>query len=218
MVNTSRRGEENDQADIFNIIVQKRTNTRHYNNLRKAVKMAGKESSQGSQGYRAELLLGLRPKTRNTRSRRRPGRLVQASKDDEPGREVRPQLGVRQRRGWRTPEGRELIRERRIRWFHTLLNAKSPKLDPSIAERLDQWPENMPLGVQPTVQELTGVIRLLANGKAVGLDGVSVELFKITLNGDPALRRGLLDIVVVCIWRGERRAAAVEICHHHGTP
>ena len=95
----------------------------------------------------------------------------------------------------------ELIRERWVRWSHTLLNAKSPRLDPNVAEGLDQWPENMPLGVQPTMQELTDVIRSLANGKAVGPDGVSVELFKIILNGDPALRRRLLDIVVR-IWRG----------------
>ena len=51
------------------------------------------------------------------------------------------------------------------------------------------------------MQELTAAIRSLANGKAVGLDRVSVELFKITLNGDPALRQRLLDIVV-SIWRG----------------
>ena len=51
------------------------------------------------------------------------------------------------------------------------------------------------------MQELTDAIRSLANGKAVGPDGVSVELFKITLNGDPALRRRLLDIIVR-IWRG----------------
>ena len=95
----------------------------------------------------------------------------------------------------------EVIRERWVRWFHTLLKAKSPRLDPNIAEGLDQWPENMPLGVQPTMQELTDAIRLFANGKAVGSDGVSVELFKITLNGDPALRRRLLDIVVR-IWGG----------------
>ena len=94
----------------------------------------------------------------------------------------------------------ELIREQWVRWFHTLLNAKSPRLDPNIAEDLDQWPENMPLGVQPTIKELTDAIRSLANGKAVGPDGVSVELFKITLNGDPALRRRLLDIVVR-IWK-----------------
>ena len=94
----------------------------------------------------------------------------------------------------------ELIRERWVRWFHTLLNA-STRLDPNIAEGLDQWLENMPLGVPPTMQELTDTIRSLANGKAVGPDGVSVELFKITLNGDPTLRRRLVDIVDR-IWRG----------------
>ena len=66
------------------------------------------------------------------------------------------------------------------------------------------------------MQEPTDAIRSLANGKAVGPDGVSVELFKITLDGDPALRRRLLDIVVR-IWGGGRSAAAVEKCHHHGT-
>ena len=44
-------------------------------------------------------------------------------------------------------------------------------------------------------------MRSLANGKAVGPDEVSVELFKITLNGVRALRWRLLDIVI-CMWRG----------------
>ncbi|CAM9824758.1 unnamed protein product [Ascophyllum nodosum] len=65
----------------------------------------------------------------------------------------------------------------------------------------------MPLGVQPT----------LANGKAAELDGVSVELFKIILNGDPPLRRRLLDIVV-CLYLVGGGAEAVERYHHHGTP
>ncbi|CAM9792646.1 unnamed protein product, partial [Ascophyllum nodosum] len=52
------------------------------------------------------------------------------------------------------------------------------------------------------MQEVTSAIRWLANGKAVGLDGVFVELFKITPNGDLALYRRLLDIFV-CIWRGD---------------
>ena len=95
----------------------------------------------------------------------------------------------------------EFIRERWVRWFHTLLNAKLPKLDPNIAERVHQWSENMPLRVQPAMQELTDAIRSLANGKTLGPDGVSVELFKVQLNDDPALRRRLLDIVV-CIRRG----------------
>ena len=53
------------------------------------------------------------------------------------------------------------------------------------------------------MQELIDAIRSLANGKAVGPDGIPVELFKIALNGDPALRQRLLDIVTG-IWRGER--------------
>ena len=40
----------------------------------------------------------------------------------------------------------KLIRERRVRWLHTLLNTKSPKLDPNIAKGLEQWPENTTLG------------------------------------------------------------------------
>ena len=47
----------------------------------------------------------------------------------------------------------ELIRERWVRWFYTLLNTKSPKLDPNIAEGLERWLENTTLGNQPTIQE-----------------------------------------------------------------
>lgn len=43
----------------------------------------------------------------------------------------------------------------------------------------------------------------MTNGKAVGPDGIPVELFKITLNSDPTLRQTLLDIVMG-IWIGER--------------
>lgn len=39
------------------------------------------------------------------------------------------------------------------------------------------------------VQELVDAIRSLANGNAAGLVRVPVELFKITLDGDPALRK-----------------------------
>ena len=70
---------------------------------------------------------------------------------------------------------------------HCLLNAKSPKLDPNITDGLPQLPENMPLGVQPIMQGLTDTIRSFVNKKTVGLDGVSVELFKTNFNGDPAL-------------------------------
>ena len=67
------------------------------------------------------------------------------------------------------------------------------------------------------MQELTYAIRSSANGKAVGLDGVSVELFKITLNDDPALRRRLLDIVIR-IWRRsevpqQSKASIIMVLH-----
>ena len=67
------------------------------------------------------------------------------------------------------------------------------------------------------MQELTGAIRSLENRQAVGPDGVYGELFKIILNGDPALRRRLLDIVV-CIWRGDqvpqqRKYAVIMVLH-----
>ena len=51
------------------------------------------------------------------------------------------------------------------------------------------------------MQELTDAIRSLANRKAVGPDGFTIELFKTTRNGGPALRRRLLDIVVR-VWSG----------------
>ena len=111
----------------------------------------------------------------------------------------------------------ELISERWVRWFHTLLNAKSPRLDPNIAEGLDQWPENMPLGVQPTMQELTDVIRSLANGKTVEPDGVSIELFKITLTVIPPCA-GDCSILSFVFEGGTRCRIAVERGHHHGTP
>ena len=59
----------------------------------------------------------------------------------------------------------------------------------------------MPLGVQLTTQELTNAISSLANGKAVGLDGVSIKLLKMILKSDPALRRRLL-VIVDRFWRG----------------
>ena len=174
----------------------------HNSDLRKAVNMPGKKPSEGVQDC-AELLLGLHPQTRNTHSRKTM---------NLEGKRYRSSACVKDEKGVLLRDV-GLIHERWVRWFHTLLNAKSTRLDPNIAEGLDQWSENMPLGVQPTMLELTDAIHSLADGNAVGPDGVSVELFKITLNGDPALRRRLLDIVSYL--EGGRGAAAEEKCHHY---
>ena len=112
------------------------------------------------------------------------------------------------------------IRERWVRWFHTLPNAKSPKLDSNIAKIVHQWLENIPIfvEVQSTMQELTDAIRSLANGKkAIGPDGVPVELFKIPLSTlIPPLQRRLLDIVVY-IWMGGGGCCSGNM-PYHGTP
>ena len=63
------------------------------------------------------------------------------------------------------------------------------------------------------MQELTDAIRSPINGKTVGLDGGSAQLFKTTLKGNPALRP-----MSSFVFGGGGGAAAVEICHHHGTP
>ena len=175
----------------------------HNSSLRKAVKMAGKNLRKVR---KASVLSFFRDFARKLETRTREG--IQAGfckhlktmnlegKRDRSSACVKDENSVLLR-------DVELIREQWVRWFHTFLNAKSPRLDPNIAEGLDQCPKNMPLEVQPTMQELTGAIRSLANGKTAGPKGVSAELFKITLNGDPALRRRLLNIVVRIWRRGE---------------
>ena len=172
----------------------------HNNNLRKVVKMARKTLRKVRKATVLSFFWDfVRKLETRTREGDQPGFYKHLKTMNLEGKRDRSSAYVKDENGVLLRDV-ELIGERWVRWLHTLLNAKSPRL-PNIAEGLDQWPENMPLEVQPTMQELTDAIRSLANGKAVGPDGVSVELFKITLNGDPALRRRLLDIVVR-IWGG----------------
>ena len=52
-----------------------------------------------------------------------------------------------------------LIRERWVRWFHKLLNTKSPTLDPSTVDELQQWPPCRPLDDVPSGYEVEEAIR-----------------------------------------------------------
>ena len=173
----------------------------HNSNLRKAVKMAGKNLRKVCKAAVLSLFWDfVRKLETRTREGDQAGFYKHLKTMNLEGKRDRSSAYVKDENGVLL-EDVELIRERWVRWFHTLFNAKPSRFDPNTAEGLDQWTDNTPLGVQPTMQELTDATRSLANGKAVGPDGVSVELFKIILNGDPALRRRLLDIVVR-IWRG----------------
>ena len=177
------------------------TRRTHNSNLRKVVKMAGKNPRKVPKAAVLSFFWDLVRKLGTpTREGDQAGFYKHLKTMNLEGKRDRSLAYVKDENGVLLTDV-ELIRERWVRWFHTLLNAKSPRLDPNIAEGLDQWHEKTPLEVQPTMQELTDAIRSLANGKAVGPDRVSVELFEITLNGDPTLRRRLLDIVVR-IWRG----------------
>ena len=110
----------------------------------------------------------------------------------------------------------ELNRERWVRWFHTLLNAKSPRLDPNIAEGLDQWPENIPLEVQPTMQELTDAIHSWRTGR---LSDRTRGLRRAVQDHPQRRSRPAPETARYCrsYLEGGRGAAAVERCHHHGT-
>ena len=105
----------------------------------------------------------------------------------------------------RDKEGRLLrikgcIRERRVRFFRSLLNAKSNKIDPDIPKRLPQHPVASALGIEPTEEEIATVIKAMANAKAVGPDGLSVELLKLELQQDQTI---LLELhrLTTLIWR-----------------
>ena len=121
----------------------------HNSNLRKAVKMVGKNLQKVR---KAAVLSFFWDFVRKLETRTREGdqdvfykHLKTMSLE---GKRDRSSGYVEDENGVLLLRDVELIRDRWVRWFHTLLNAKSPRLGPNIAEGLDQWRENMPLGVQ----------------------------------------------------------------------
>ena len=94
-----------------------------------------------------------------------------------------------------------LIRKRRVRWFHKLLNTKSPTIDPSIVDELKQWPPCRPLDNVPSRYEVEEAIRALANRKAVGPDGLPAELLKVLADEGEMNTRGKFHDIIVAVWR-----------------
>ena len=96
----------------------------------------------------------------------------------------------------RDEEGRLLrdkgrIRERWVRFFRSLLNSRSNMLDLDIPKRLPQHSVASALGIEPTEEEITSAMQAMANAKAVGPDGLPVELLKLGLQQDRTI---LLDL------------------------
>ena len=69
------------------------------------------------------------------------------------------------------------IRERWARFCQNLLNTKSLKLDPTII--LPPRPPKLSLEDEPSMDEMTEALKGMSNWKAVGPDGLPVELLKI---------------------------------------
>ena len=92
------------------------------------------------------------------------------------------------------------IRERWVRFFHSLLDAKSDTPNPDIPKRLPQQPVASALGIGPTEEEIATALKAVANAKAVGPDGLPVELLKLGLQQDRTILLGLHRLNTL-IWR-----------------
>ena len=95
-----------------------------------------------------------------------------------------------------------LIRERWVRWFHKLINNKSPTLHPSIVDELKQWPPCRPLDDVTSSYEVEEAIRALANREAVGPDGLPAELLKVLADEGELNTLGGFHAIIVAVWRG----------------
>ena len=99
------------------------------------------------------------------------------------------------------------ILQRRARFFSTLLNTKSPKLNPAIIEEVQQRPaapttgDSAPLGSAPTLEETRRSIRGMHNWKAPGPDSLVAELLKIDEPAEPIVLERFHAILVE-VWTG----------------
>ena len=81
--------------------------------------------------------------------------------------------------------------QRWARFFSTLLNTKSTKLNPAIIEEVQQRPaapttvDSVPLGSAPTLEETRRAIRGMHNWKAPGPDSLVAELLKTDEPAEP---------------------------------
>ena len=112
------------------------------------------------------------------------------------------------------------IRERWVRFFSSLLNSKSDKLDPDIPKRLPQQPVASALGIEPMKEEIATAMEAMANEKAVGPDGLPAELLKLGLQQDRTI---LLEFhrLTTLIWREEKvpqqwKDAVITVLHKKG--
>ena len=99
------------------------------------------------------------------------------------------------------------ILQRWARSFSTLLNTKSPKLNPAIIEEVQQRPaapttgDSVPLGSAPTLEETRRAIRGMDNWKEPGPDSLVAELLKIDEPAEPIVLERF-HVILLKVWNG----------------
>jgi len=97
-----------------------------------------------------------------------------------------------------------------LRW-HTAL-------DPTITDELKVWPPYSPLDDVPSRYEVEEAIRAMANRKAVGPDGLPVELLKVLVDEGDSNNLASFYEIVVAVWRRGRvpqqwKDATINVLH-----
>ena len=106
------------------------------------------------------------------------------------------------------------ILKRWRRFFDTLLNSKSPTLNPDVVEQVAQRPTTRAtrhLAAVPDPEEVEAATKGLGNWTAVGPDLLVAELLKIDGDDEPIVRERLR-----AIFRSVERGRE-EGRHHQGT-
>ena len=117
---------------------------------------------------------------------------------------------------------KEDILQRWAGFFGTLLNTKSPTLNPDIAEKVTQRPATRAtrrLGAAPDLEEVERATKGLQNWKAPGHDSLPAELLKIDDDEPVVLER--LHAILVDVWNGgeipqEWKDATIKVLYKKG--
>ena len=148
------------------------------------------------------------------------------------GRKTEGQQAIKDENGNLLRDKGDILR-RWERFFGNLLNAKSPALQPSIVEKVQQRRKAPPppppearlqigepisLEAEPTYAETQKAVRAMVNWKAPGADSVPVELVKLD---DPTREPVVLKhfhAILVRVWRGEEiqqewKDATIKVLH-----
>ena len=86
-----------------------------------------------------------------------------------------------------------------MRFFRSLLNAKSDMLDPDRPKKRPQQSFASALGVEPMEEEIATAMKAMGSTKAVGPDGLPVELLKFGLQDQTMLLE--FHRLTTLIWR-----------------